>query len=82
MGLLCSLMKRQDQPPIFHKQFDIYPIIHLLPGINEMIFAVTKQQMNVLTAIQGIAATVGSARVCLNTVTHNPSQNICMRYMP
>lgn len=62
--------------------FDIYPIIHLLPGINEMIFAVTKQQMKVLTAIQGIAATVGSARVCLNTVTHNPSQNICMRYMP
>lgn len=80
MGLLRSLMKRQDQPP--NKQFDIYPIIHLLPGINEMIFAVTKQQMNVLTAIQGIAATVGSARVCLNTVTHNPSQNICMRYMP
>ena len=28
---------------------DIYPIIHLLPGMNEMIFAVTKQQMNVET---------------------------------
>ena len=61
---------------------DIYPIIHLLPGMNEMIFAVTKQQMNVLTAIHGMAATVGSASVCLNTVAHNQSQNMCIRYMP
>ena len=63
-------------------QQDIYPIIHLLPGINEIIFVVMRQQMNVLTAMHGMAATVGSSSVVLNTVTHNPSQNICMRYMP
>lgn len=57
-------------------------MIHLLPGMNEIIFVAMKQLMNVLTAIQGIAATVGNARLCLNTVTHNPSQNICIRYIP
>ncbi len=30
----------------------------------------------------GIAATVGSANVFLNTPTHNPSQNMCIRNMP
>lgn len=57
-------------------------MIHLLPGMNEIIFVAMKQLMNVLTAIQGIAATVGNARLCLNTVTHNPSQNMCIRYIP
>lgn len=57
-------------------------MIHLLPGMNEIIFVAMKQLMNVLTAMQGIAATVGSSRLCLNTVTHKPSQNICIRYMP
>ncbi len=61
---------------------DIYPTIHLLPGTYEIIFVVTKQQINVTTAIHGIAATVGSANVSLNTVTHSPSQNMCIRYMP
>lgn len=61
---------------------DIYPIIHLLPGMNEIIFAVTKQQMNVLTAIHGMATTAGNASVCLKTVAHNPSQNMCIRYIP
>ena len=37
-------------------------MIHLLPGMNEMSFEVMKQQINVLTAMHGIAATVGSAR--------------------
>lgn len=60
----------------------IYPTIHLLPGINEMIFDATKQLMNVLTAIHGMAATVGSSSVLLNTVTHSPSQKMCIRYMP
>ena len=59
-----------------------YPIIHLLPGMSEIIFVVTKQQINVVAAIQGMAATVGNARLCLNTVTHRPSQNMCIRYMP
>ncbi len=45
-------------------------MIHLLPGMNEMSFEVMKQQINVLTAMHGIAATVGSARVYLNTVAH------------
>ena len=49
---------------------------------NEIIFVVTKQQINVVAAIQGMAATVGNARLCLNTVTHRPSQNMCIRYMP
>ena len=49
-----------------------YPIIHLLPGMSEIIFVVTKQQINVVAAIQGMAATVGNARLCLNTVTHRP----------
>ena len=31
---------------------------HLLPGISEMILAVMKQQINVTTAIQGMAATL------------------------
>lgn len=31
-------------------------MIHLLPGMNEIIFVAMKQLMNVLTAIQGIAA--------------------------
>ena len=57
-------------------------MIHLLPGMNEMSFEVMKQQINVLTAMHGIAATVGSARVYLNTVAHNPSQKICIRYIP
>lgn len=61
---------------------DIYPIIHLLPGINEIIFVVMRQQMNVLTAMHGMAATVGSSSVVLNTVAHSPSQNVCIRYMP
>lgn len=56
-------------------------MIHLLPGMNEMSFEVMKQQINVLTAMHGIAATVGSARVYLNTVAHNPSQKICIRYI-
>ena len=60
----------------------IHPIIHLLPGMSEIIFVVTKQQINVVAAIQGMAATVGNARLCLNTVTHRPSQNMCIRYMP
>ena len=47
-----------------------------------MILVVTKQQINVTTAIHGIAATVGSANVSLNTVTHSPSQNMCIRYIP
>ena len=59
-----------------------YPMIHLLPGMYEMILVVMKQQMNVLTVMQGMAATVGKASVCLNTVTHSPSQKMCMRYMP
>ena len=59
-----------------------YPIIHLLPGMSEIIFVVTKQQINLVAAIQGMAATVGNARLCLNTVTHRPSQNMCIRYMP
>ena len=33
-------------------------MIHLLPGMNEMSFEVMKQQINVLTAMHGIAATV------------------------
>ena len=37
-----------------------YPIIHLLPGMSEIIFVVTKQQINVVAAIQGMAATVMS----------------------
>ena len=57
-------------------------MIHLLPGIYEIIFAVTKQQMNVVTAMQGMAATVGNSNVYLNTPTHNPNQNMCIRYMP
>ena len=57
-------------------------MIHLLPGMNEMRFEVMKQQINVLIAMHGIAATVGSARVYLNTVAHNPSQKICIRYIP
>ena len=60
----------------------IHPIIHLLPGMSEIIFVVTKQQINVVAAIQEMAATVGKAKSCLNTVTHNPSQNICIRYIP
>ncbi len=56
-----------------------YPMIHLLPGMYEMILVVMKQQMNVLTVMQGMAATVGNANVCLNTVTHSPSQKMCMR---
>ena len=35
-----------------------YPIIHLLPGINEMSLVTTKQLINVHTAITGMAATV------------------------
>ena len=57
-------------------------VCHLLPGMSEIIFVVTKQQINVVAAIQGMAATVGNARLCLNTVTHRPSQNMCIRYMP
>ena len=60
----------------------IYPIIHLLPGMYEIIFVDTKQQANVVTAMHGIAATVGNPSVCLNTVTHSPSQKMCIRYMP
>ena len=33
----------------------IYPIIHLLPGINEIIFVVITQQINERMAMQGIA---------------------------
>ena len=32
--------------------------------------------------MHGMAATVGKAKSCLNTVTQNPSQNICIRYIP
>ena len=59
-----------------------YPMIHLLPGRNETSLAVAKQLRNVHTAIAGMAATVGIASVVLHIVTHNPSQKICIRYMP
>ncbi len=42
-----------------------YPIIHLLPGINEMSLVTTKQLINVHTAITGMAATVGNPNVDL-----------------
>lgn len=73
---------RNGENDTFLMRYSFYPIIHLLPGINEIIFVVTKQLMNVATAMQGMAATVGNPSVCLNTVTHSPSQNICIRYMP
>ena len=57
-------------------------MIHLLPGKNEIIFVVMKLQVNVQIAMHGMAATVGNAKVCLNAVANNPSQKICMRYMP
>ena len=59
-----------------------YPITHLLPGISDMIFVAIKLEMNVQTAIQGIAITVGNAKLCLNKAAHNPNQNICIRYIP
>lgn len=59
-----------------------YPIIHLLPGINEMSLVTTKQLINVHTAITGMAATVGNPNVDLNTDTHKPSQKMCIRNMP
>ena len=58
-----------------------YPIIHLLPGINEMSLVATKQLINVHTAITGMAATVGNPNVDLNTDTHKPSQKMCIRNM-
>lgn len=62
--------------------YRLYPIIHLLPGINEMSLVATKQLINVHTAITGMAATVGNPNVDLNTDTHKPSQNMCIRNMP
>ena len=62
--------------------YRLYPIIHLLPGINEMSLVATKQLINVHTAITGMAATVGNPNVDLNPDTHKPSQNMCIRNMP
>lgn len=47
-----------------------------------MIFVAIRLEMNVQTAIQGIAITVGNAKLCLNKAAHNPNQNICIRYIP
>lgn len=58
---------------------NVSQINHLLPGIRDMALAVIKQLAKVLTAIAGMAAAVGSASVSLNTDTHSPSQNMCMR---
>ncbi len=60
----------------------LYPIIHLLPGINEMSLVATKQLINVHIAITGMAATVGNPNADLNTDTHKPSQKMCIRNMP
>ena len=46
-----------------------------------MIFVAIRLEMNVQTAIQGIAITVGNAKLCLNKAAHNPNQNICIRYI-
>ena len=50
--------------------------------MNEITLVVTKQQINVHVAMTGIAATVGNGKADLNTVTHRPSQKICIRYIP
>lgn len=47
-----------------------------------MIFVAIRLEMNVQTAIQGIAITVGNAKLCLNKAAYNPNQNICIRYIP
>ena len=74
----CLIYKNVASFPTIKRYIEetVHPIIHLLPGKNGISFVAIQEVMNVQTAIQGIAGTVGSCNCCLNTVPHNPNPYI------
>ena len=64
----------------------IYPIIHLLPGTNEMSLDVIAQQMKVSTAMQGMANHTGMRGWAWSPATKTVAMLLrkkrCIRYMP
>ena len=58
------------------------PTTHFPPGTREITHVATQQAINVNTAITGMATPVGNANIPLNIETKNPSQKICIRYIP